>query len=295
MMITATIIILGSLFGMLGSLISIIENDSEKNSKKKTVLLLVDHVVLFVTGWVVMFTSPRIESQPPTEPRTPTELTTTTELPPRTVTQSAEKKFESLRGRGLPDEGRNEPHYDGGTGYIVVSSNEEFIIKKKEEFQNTSYWVVPTYRIDKQFMVETNVKLPHKTKVVVKEQKLHHMGYGAYTGFLRVELPENGKQYYINVKNFVTRPYWTYTDNVLLAAQTGAFIAKYKQVSDFYPTSSNGRYKIDIPDGTIVLVSGTETIYPYGKRVKAIARKESGGKNVVSETYFHPDDLSIIH
>ena len=174
------------------------------------------------------------------------------------VKESEEKKDgvrnESKNGRGRSDRGREEPHYVGVIGYAAVDFPQTYKIENTDQFEDESLWTVPTYRKDKQFWEETG-SLPHKTEVIVREQNLKHEKYGNYSGYLLVEKTDDGSQYYIDVKNFITKPYWTYQNDLREAALTGDFVARYNQVSDYYPVDS-GADKLEIPNGTAVLVTG---------------------------------------
>ena len=205
---------------------------------------------------------------------------------------------ESLKGRGSSDSERGEPDYINVIGFVSPDSSQFYQIEKSDSFQDEDLWEVPTYEQDKQFWNKTEDTLPNKTEVVVREQMLEHEGYGAYSGYLLVEKTEDGSQYYINVNNFVTKPYWTYQDDLWTAAMTGDFIAEYNQVSDFYPVFRDGE-KLDIPDGTIVLVKGVTGSSKY------LDSKETDIEAVVWEEwrlgyggvscYFNSDDLTIIY
>lgn len=204
---------------------------------------------------------------------------------------------ETLNGRGHADNGREEPDYLNVIGYVAIGSKESQEIEKSENYQDESLWSVPTYEQDKQFWNE-NGQLPHKTEVVVRKQILEHEGYGAYSGYLLVEKKDDKSQYFIDVGNFVTKPYWTYQSDLRTAALTGDYIAEYKQSSDYYPVNSGGE-KVEIEDGTIVLVKGvtgtTGKIDRENNGIEALVwrewRKGYGGV----ECYFNTKDLTIVY
>ena len=204
---------------------------------------------------------------------------------------------ENLNGRGRADSGRSEPDYINVIGYVALSASQAYDVEKLDTFQDESLWVVPTYEQDKQFWNE-NGTLPHKTEVVVREQMLKHEGYGSYSGYLLVEKTDDGSQYYINVNNFITKPYWTYQNDMRTSALTGDFVAEYKQVSDYYPVDSGGD-KLEIPDGTIVLVTGvTDTsskFYSSETSIEAIVWKEWRNGYGGVKCHFNADDLTIIY
>lgn len=205
---------------------------------------------------------------------------------------------ETLNGRGRADVGRSEPDYVNIIGYAVISSNKEYELSKNDNFTDESLWIVPTFEKDKQFWNETSYVLPHKTEVVVLEQDLKHEGYGAYSGYLLIEKLDDHTQHYIDVNNFITKPYWNYNDDLKNTALTGAFVAEYNQKSDYYPVA-NGGGKVTLSDGTIVLVTGvaghSRYIDPDQTEIDAIVWKDwklgYGGVHV----YFNAEDLTIVY
>lgn len=204
---------------------------------------------------------------------------------------------ENLNGRGRSDSGRSEPQYRNVIGYVVVDEG-NYEIEHTDDFENTDLWVIPTYEQDKQFWNETEVTIPHKTEVVVKEQILEHEKYGAYSGYLLVESLESGEQYYINVGNFTTKPYWTYADDLRKAALTGDFVAVYHQVSNYYPVN-NGGDKAEIEDGKVVLVTGvaglSRYVDPDETGIDAVVWQEwKKGYGDVT-IHFNAEDLTIIY
>lgn len=314
--------VLLALVGFIGfcvSLIILIIRAIKRQSKKKMIIALIAFFLLFCIGIAITDTN-GVEQQTNLEAKEdPVQLAETTqnneikeETPDQEedvakgatisntseIAQSNGKRNENLNGRGDADTGRNEPDYINVIGYAVVSYDEEHDLRETDDFQNEDYWQIPTYEKDKQFWNETEITLPHKTEVLVKEQYLEHEGWGNYSGYLLVESLEDGAQYYINVNNFITKPYWTYNDDLRTASLVGTFVAEYKQVSDFYPVTSSGD-KVEIPDGTIVLVtgvSGTTGKYDSDENsIEAVVWKEwrlgYGGVDV----YFNTQDLTIVY
>ena len=220
-----------------------------------------------------------------------------TEVEKEKITNT-EIRNEELNGRGRADIGRSEPDYINVIGYAVISSSQQYEIEHTEDFEDANLWIVPTYEQDKQFWNETEITLPHKTEVVVRGQYLEHEGYGAYSGYLLVEKTDGGQQYYINVRNFITKPYWNYEEEIHKAALTGCFVAEYHQSSDYYPVSNDGS-KVEIEDGMRVLVTGITGTYrnvkPSETGIDAVVWKEwkygYGGVTV----HFNEEDLTIIY
>ena len=208
------------------------------------------------------------------------------------------RRNESLKGRGRADSGRSEPQYVGIIGYAAVNSVQEYVIEKSDNFQDTGLWKVPTYEQDRQFWNETDTTLPHKTEVVVLDQILEHKGWGSYTGYLLVQRTDDSSEHYIDVSNFVTRPYWKDQDDLKKAALDGDMVAEYHQTSDYWPVDS-GNDKLDIPDGTMVLITG---ITGSGSRfdseqtdIEAIVWKEWKKGYGGVKCHFNHKDLTILY
>ena len=210
--------------------------------------------------------------------------------------QQKEHYDETLEGRGRADDGWDEPEYIGVIGYAVISATQAHAIENNENFEDTGIWVVPTYEKDKQLWNEISF-IPHKTEVVVREQILHHEGHGFYSGYLLVETTNDKTKHYIDVDNFVTKPYWTYQTDLHEAAMIGDFVAQYKQVSDYYPVDSGGK-KLEIPEGTIVLVTGvtsSSSLYNIDETgIEAVVWKEWANGYGGVKCHFNENDLIIV-
>lgn len=200
---------------------------------------------------------------------------------------------ESLEGHGRGSRA-NEPNYVGVIGYVTVYGDQARDIENSGDIENKDLWEVATYEPDKQFWNETG-KLLHKTEVVVREQMLYHRSYGNYSGYLLVEKKDDGTKHYIDVKNFETKPYWTYQDKMETAASIGIFLAEFKQVSNYYPVYENGM-KANVKDGTIVLVIGKAGAFSknIGTTIKGV-RYIKKNKKSKGTFYFNPADLTIIY
>lgn len=210
--------------------------------------------------------------------------------------ENAGVRDETLRGRGHSDSGREEPEYENVIGYVVIPYN-EYSLTQTDSFTETP-WSVPVYGKEGNSYAE-NGAVEHKTEVVVKSQKLEHEGYGGYSGYLLVERLDNSEQFYINVGNFLTKPYWTYTD-LDEAVLAGYFIGEYHGVSGNAPVDK-GNEIVELDDGMLVLVIGPTGLYGRGgpdrntNSIEAIVFKEwkygYGGVSV----FFNKDDLSIVY
>lgn len=203
---------------------------------------------------------------------------------------------ENLNGCGHSDSGREEPEYVNVIGYVVIRYN-EYSFTQTDTFTETP-WFVPVYGKEGDSYVE-NGAVEHKTEVVVKSQELEHRGYGGYSGYLLVERLDNSEQFYINVGNFLTKPYWTYTD-LDEAVSVGYFIGEYHGVSGNAPVNKSNEL-VELDDGMMVLVIGPTDLYGRGgpdrntNSIEAVVFKEwkygYGGVSV----FFNKDDLSIVY
>lgn len=209
-----------------------------------------------VAELLVQNTQINVESSitsPPSEPKD------TEAVPqPNTAPQTQTTTRKHLRGRGHSDSGREEPQYVGVVGYAAVYFGD---LDWRDGPHDTP-WHIKTYERDKQFWHETTEGLAHKTEVVVRQQMLEHKGYDNYGGYLEVERLSDGRRFYIDVGNFITDPYWTYGD-VMSAIKVGKCFATFQQKSDYYPVNIENK-KVDIPDGTWVIVDGTTGTYGRG-------------------------------
>lgn len=316
--IVATLLILGSMVGFGICLVLLIVKTIRRKSRLNTVFALGIMVVLFFAGAFIM---------PPSEPspnegiipaeriaaesavaatesmvtefvqhaanESPQETVTPT-ITPDTLPASNGIRDETLAGHGHSDAGRSEPQYVGVVGYAVNWGESYY---DDEEYLSGN-WTVPIYEKDKQFYNESGT-IAHKTEVLVVSQELEHEGYSAYSGYLTVEDTTTGEQYIIDVRNFITKPYWTY-DDLLSAVSVGHFIAEFNQVSDYYPVDKSNE-KVALEDGTVVHAIGkTGTFGRNGpddetNQIEAVVFKEwkygYGGVSV----FFNADDLKLIY
>lgn len=238
-----------------------------------------------------------IEHEELTKLQTELENTTASEAEDELQNVSSDIKYKDLNGRGHSDSGREEPSYKSVFGYIVVGHDEEFSLSRSDSYEDTP-WMIPTYEKDKQLYVE-NGTIEHKTEVIVLEQELEHEGYGAYSGYLLVKKFDSNDQFYINVNNFITKPYWSF-DDAISAISIGYCIAEYNQISDYYPVNKSNE-KVDLDNGFKVLLVGKTGLYGGNSpdrntnSIEAVVFKEweygYGGVNV----FFNPQGLSIMY
>lgn len=205
----------------------------------------------------------------------------------------AEEKTETTtyevvkKGRGNSDVSRDEPEYRGMVGYVALSNSD---IDNEYETFPSSPWSVQAVEQsgpDVEDITETDVSIPHKTKVKVLEQHLSHQRYGNYDGWLLVQTVEEPVQTYkIDVHDFVTYAYWNCGAHE--AAKMGPAIAVYNGKG---AKPYNDDEYVDVEVGTEVYLSGTE----YGGEVTAFVYREwklgYGGVEVT----FDPTSLDITY
>ena len=113
-----------------------------------------------------------------------------------------------------------------------------------------------------------------------------------------MEKTDDRTQYYINVSNFATKPYWTYQDDLKTAVLAGDLVVEFNQVSDYYPVDSGGD-KLEIADGTIILATGvTGTSNRFDRDatdIEAIVWREWKKGYGGVKCHFNSKDLSIIY
>ncbi|MBR4577223.1 MAG: hypothetical protein IKO25_08460 [Clostridia bacterium] len=200
--------------------------------------------------------------------------------------------------RGAVGKSKYEPEYIATLGYAAVYTEED--LEKNSAFSTTP-WKIPVYRKDRQFW-EQDGTIDHKTEVVVIGQELElpkraYSSSSRCTGYLHVIRMDTGEGCWLNVDNFVVKPYW---ENSLADAQErGYCIAAFKQVSDYYPVTK-GNTKAELEDGTMVLlpvkvmVSGTspdKVNNPVGGIVFKEWKYGFGGVTV----WFNEKDLELTY
>ena len=197
-----------------------------------------------------------------------------------------------LEGRGQSEDGsgRAEPQYVGITGYVVVGPDEIFDMSESSEKFPKEPWTVPTVKqVGDNKFEETEVRVPHKTKVKVIEQTLEHEGWGNYEGALLVENLETKEQFLIDAYNFMNFPYWE--DPIEEAIKHGYFIAVYNGNGE-KPALQDGEW-VELDKGVEVVVEGKGGAGRNSEKVEAKVYKEwklgYGGVDV----YFDPASLEI--
>lgn len=197
-----------------------------------------------------------------------------------------------MKGRGLRDNA-GEPYYVGVNGYAVVYVDAN--LESESEYNNTP-WTVPVYIKDNGDYV-LNGKINHKVKIEIIGQELKKQNGREYEGFLEFQELETGRVGYINVKNFVTIPYWN--QDVSQAVATGYGIAVFEQSSKYTPVYKDGE-AATVKKGTQVLLPARGTYY-----VSTMNRVDYQIVGIVFETknntiepqyiFFNKNDLSVIY
>lgn len=210
----------------------------------------------------------------------------TVEEKPKVEESTKESKYVKLKGRGNADNGREEPEYEGLLGFIV--SDESF---SDDQFPESPWHVNAIKPTEPNKFEKTNETIPHKTEVKVLEQHLEHDRYGRYNGYLVVESVEDKKKYNIDVKNFVTFPYWE--EELTEAVKQGNIIAEYNGKGE-KPIDRDGEW-VELDAGIKVLVTSMAGAGKPDGFVKAKVYKQwkhgYGGVDV----YFNSKSLNIIY
>ncbi|WCM63719.1 hypothetical protein [Paenibacillus polymyxa] len=203
-----------------------------------------------------------------------------------------EKSQHRLNGRGRSDNGREEPHYVGLNGYAAASSSD---VSRASEFQEK--FPSDPWKISKLKQVGDNKfdnsgkTAKHKTEVTVKKQILTHKGFGTYEGALLVQEISTKNEYYIDVYNFVTYPYWE--NNIESAVKEGPVLAVYNGKGT-KPADRQGTW-VDLPEGSKVIADSIEYVGTNKGKVRAEVYKEwdrgFGGVDI----YFDVNSLDIYY
>jgi hypothetical protein len=219
------------------------------------------------------------------EAKKPGPTATTTPEPIAQPVQSPKPEYVRLLGRGNCDKATGEePQYVGLTGFVVVNYMDH-LTNYDTKFPLPPWRVNTVKQVGPNQFQDTNITVPHKTKVTVLKQMLWDEGMDIYSGALLVEDDSTKQQFLINVENFMTYPYWE--DNIQKASQEGKLIAVYNGKGTT-PVSS-GKY-VELKPGTEVVVDDFDT---YTNKVKAQVYKvwELGYGGV--DTEFDPSSLDL--
>ena len=132
--------------------------------------------------------------------------------------------------------------------------------------------------------------------MLVKEQFLNHRSHGWYEGYLLVERTDTNEQFYINVNEFITNPYWL-CDDLIEAVRYGDYVASFNQKSDYYPVNKSAE-KVELEDGTLILIDGTTGTYGKNGPDNETNQLEGiviSGSKKGWRVYINTNDLTIIY
>ena len=201
-----------------------------------------------------------------------------------------------VSGRGASDPAGRAPDYTGVLGYISMPLDPSAC---ESAFMVRPDWQVPVYRISKdgKTMVKSGYA-PHKTAVLVTNQRLKYDGKGNYTGWLAVVRLDSLKQCYLHVSCFETQAYWELP--LAEIPKHGYSIAVYRE--------SPGKPPMDETGKTYTLRDGTRLLIPYKgacpanspdpehMTMQAVVFTHDGtGAPAATVVYFRATDLKTIY
>ena len=198
-----------------------------------------------------------------------------------------------LKGRGLIDFTGHEPNYTDAIGYASVYT--EAGLENNSVYTATP-WTIPVYiRIDGELV--PNGTIDHKTKIGIISQELTKQNGREYQGFLKFQDIETGQIGYINVKNFVTMPYWEL--DVSTAVNKGYCIAVFRQSSNYAPIYKNGK-KATVKANSQVLLPARGTYYVsvmnrVDYQIVGIMFDTKNNEVVPQYVFFNKNDLQMIY
>ncbi len=205
------------------------------------------------------------------------------------------RKAEELKGRGEPDVVGEEPDYRGIVGYMALQTSWE--VSRFNTFTQTP-WLLPVYENtgEKWKVVDT---IKHKTPVLVVEQRIREQKGHKFAGYLKVVRLDTHHMIWVDVKQFVTVPYWTM--DLEKAVQYGYVIAVYRNNSRYEPMD-NKKHRGTLPDGLRVLMCDTKTARYFSKEpahnpLLGIVFRSKEEKDAYYRTFlfFNRDDLSMVY
>lgn len=205
------------------------------------------------------------------------------------------RKAEELKGRGEPDVVGEEPDYRGIVGYMALQTSWE--VSRFNTFTQTP-WLLPVYENtgEKWKVVDT---IKHKTPVLVVEQRIREQKGHKFAGYLKVVRLDTHHMIWVDVKQFVTVPYWTM--DLEKAVQYGYVIAVYRNNSRYEPMD-NKKHRGTLPDGLRVLMCDTKTARYFSKDPEhnpllGIVFRSKEEKDAYYRTFlfFNRDDLSMVY
>ena len=154
---------------------------------------------------------------------------------------------EEMAGRGIPDEIGVEPDYRGVVGYMSLQADWE--VSRFITFTETP-WILPVYEPDGEDWKIAG-QIQHKTPVLVVDQNIREAKGHKFIGYLRVIRLDLQEEAWIDVRQFVTVPYWTL--ELTEAVGYGFCVAVYSEQSRYQVLDRKGR-RGPLPEGTSVLM-----------------------------------------
>ena len=198
-----------------------------------------------------------------------------------------------MKGRGIIDYPGLEPNYVNAIGYVSVYIEAD--LEENADFSHTP-WIIPIYRKTNNGW-EKYGTIEHKTKIGIIAQELKKQNGREYEGYLEFQELTSGQIAYINVKNFVTTPYWEL--DVSKAVTSGYGLATFKQTSKYLPVYKNGR-KADIKSATPILLPAKGTYYisipdRINYQILGIIFEKKNNKIEAQFVFFNKDDLILLY
>lgn len=197
----------------------------------------------------------------------------------------------ALPGRG---EAAEEPDYVGIVGFVSLPKDPGTDLF---ELYDKVYWTVPLYRKTEGGYEQAGT-IPHKRTVLVTGQQLEGDGAGAYRGTLDIVRLDTGESCALDVKCFVTLPYWNLGPRE--AAAHGYAMAVYRETPGEVPRTGDGK-SAGLRDGTKVLIPAEGACpddNPEPEKLPAqgivYQKGEDGGIRPVT-VYFRESDLTLIY
>ena len=205
------------------------------------------------------------------------------------------RKEPGMKGRGNPDKPGEEPDYRGVVGYVSLQTGWE--VSRFNTFEQTP-WQLPVYEKDGDSW-KTVDAIKHKTPVLVVDQEIREEKGKKYAGHLQVIRLDIHRMIWIDVKQFVTVPYWTL--DLAEAVKYGYCIAVYRDKSRYEPMDRKGR-RGTIPDGIRVLMCdklSARYFSPDRKNnpLQGIVFRSKEAEEAYFRTFlfFNRDDLSLVY
>ena len=204
----------------------------------------------------------------------------------------------TLQGRGIPDTAGEEPDYRGIVGFMALQTDWE--VSRFSTFANMP-WLLPTYDRDGKGGWKQIGSIRHKQAVMVVDQEIQESKGKKYAGYLQVIRLDVNDKLWVDVKNFVTVPYWTLP--LEEAVQYGYCVAVYREKSRELPMDKK-RHHGPLPEGTRVLMCDRRTMLsrllspsPATNPLPGIIFRssEQGKAHLRNFLFFNPEDLTLVY